>query len=202
MSNVDNESTKLQPISCVEQWFGAEFSRLDPLLQALHRQGGMLQGEVQISFGRGFAGWLGRRLAVKLGVPVGVERMRLQVQISHVDGVLHWNRCFGGAAGIPGQWMLSRFEPVGRWPQGYWLERTGLLELQLGVDVVNGAWHWVSRSFELFGLLLPAALMISSRASKRVEGGFYVFEVHMSAPLLGKLLRYEGKLSANLRAEA
>jgi Domain of unknown function (DUF4166) len=194
MHNGDRQDIALQSTACVERWFGSEFNHLHPLLQALHRHGGMLQGEVQISFGNGLAGWLGRRLARKLGVPVGVERTGLQVHISHADGVLHWDRCFGGAVNTPEQWMRSRFEPVGQWPQGYWLERTGLLELHLGVDVVDSAWHWVPRSFKLLGMPLPAALMLTSRASKRVQCGQYVFEVHMSAPLLGMLLRYEGCL--------
>ena len=53
----------------VEFWFGEGFSGLHPLLQRLHRQGGVLEGEVELATGAGLAGWLGRRLAGKLGIP-------------------------------------------------------------------------------------------------------------------------------------
>jgi hypothetical protein len=184
-------------VNPVQVWFGAEFAKLHPLLQALHLQGGLLEGDVRISYGRGLAGWLGRRLAVKLGLPAGVAHTRLQVHISHHDGVLHWDRCFGADEDAE-HWMRSRFEPTGHWPSGYWQERTGALHIELGVEVIDGAWHWKPRAFKLFGLPLPAVFMINSRASKRVEAECYVFEVHMSAPVLGMLLQYSGRLAPSL----
>jgi Domain of unknown function (DUF4166) len=198
MSTTNTSMAAITP-SPVPGWFGSKFVNLHPLLQALHLQGGQLEGEVYITYGRGLAGWLGRRLASKLGLPSGVAQTRLQVNIAHHDGVLHWDRRFGMVEGAD-HWMCSRFEPVGHWPDGYWLERTGALNIELGVDVVNGAWHWKPRAFKLFGMPLPAAFMISSHASKRVEVGHYVFEVHMSAPVLGMLLQYCGSLAPKVNS--
>ena len=191
---ITNTSTAVTTSSPVSAWFGSEFVKLHPLLQALHLHGGQLEGDVHINYGRGLAGWLGRRLAIKLGLPSGVAQTHLQVNISHRDGVLHWDRRFGCVEGTDHS-MQSRFEPVGHWPDGYWLERTGALHIELGVAVINGAWHWQPRAFKLFGVPLPSVFMVSSRASKRVEAGWYVFEVHMSVPLLGMLLRYSGQLA-------
>jgi hypothetical protein len=44
------------------------------------------------------------------------------------------------------------------------------------------------------GHAFARSAMPTSHASKRVQGGQYVFEVHMSALLPGKLLPYEGSL--------
>ncbi|WJN58007.1 hypothetical protein [Pseudomonas sp. SO81] len=52
----------------VTSWFGEHFTELHPLLQRLHREGGELAGEVEVRYGQGLAGLLGRRLANKLGL--------------------------------------------------------------------------------------------------------------------------------------
>ena len=38
-------------------WFGPHFKRLHPLLQSLHRDGGILRGQVELKVGKGVAGW-------------------------------------------------------------------------------------------------------------------------------------------------
>ena len=50
----------------VRDWFDSDFSDLDPLLQKLHVVGGELTGNIDISYGSGLAGLIGKRLAKKL----------------------------------------------------------------------------------------------------------------------------------------
>lgn len=104
----------------VTRWFGPRFEELHPVLQQLHRRGGRLIGNVKIATGNGFSGWLGRRLAKSIGIPVDKRRRGFVVEIRHTDKTLDWSRRFDNGAV-----MFSRFEPVGAWPEGYWKEESG-----------------------------------------------------------------------------
>jgi hypothetical protein len=180
------------PGNAVVEWFGPQFPRLDPLLQQLHRRGGLLTGEVRIDRGHGLADWIGGRLLRRLGLPPQLERSGFGVQISHGGGVLHWNRRFGH-----GNRLCSQFRPVGSWPGGYWIERIGRLELRLTVDVVEGGWYWRCLGVRLAGVPLPLWLFPRTTAYKRVEQGRYRFGVRFELPLLGTVLGYSGLLEAH-----
>lgn len=177
--------------SPVEQWFGPRFAALHPLLQALHREGGTLQGKVDVGVGRGLAGWLGRRIAARMGLPIA-PGAQLRVVISHDGKRLRWARHFGtGSTAVE---KVSWFEPHGRWPTGHWEERTGALLFKLTVDVEEGAWHWRLLGARWHGIPLPVALLPQSRAGKRIVDGDYEFAVEIIAPVLGPLLWYRGRL--------
>jgi Domain of unknown function (DUF4166) len=173
----------------VEAWFGEHFATLHPQLQALHREGGTLAGSVSIEFGSGAAGWIGRRLARRLGIPVEPGEHCLAVCIHSSDGALHWDRRFDTHTEF-----RSTFTPVGRFPAGYWIERSGGLHLRLGVEVIGGGWHWQPRGIRLGGLWLPMSLLPRARAYKEVVRGRYHFDVAISVLLAGQVLRYHGQL--------
>ena len=177
--------------SSAEDWLGPAFHDLHPLLQALHRQPSMLVGPVEVTFARGFAGVVGRRLAARLGVPTMPGRHDFQVNIYSVGGVLHWVRRFDRQTAFH-----SRFEPVGRHPHGHWLERSGRLSLRLGVRVEAGGWHWVHQGTRWWGVPLPQALMPTTIASKSIEDGRYRFSVAVAVvvPVLGSVMGYAGAL--------
>ena len=174
----------------VVNWFGDSFSKLDPLLQDLHRDGGKLSGVVEIAFGRGISGFFGRHLAATLGLPHSDGAHQFQVTISHQNGALHWARRFNGQTN-----MVSIFVPHGAYPEGYWSETTGALALDLGVRIEDGGWFWVQRKVRFLGLPLPIWLFPASQAYKRVKNGGYEFSVTFTLPGLGKLLSYSGLLS-------
>ncbi|GAC1031856.1 hypothetical protein thsps21_26840 [Pseudomonas sp. No.21] len=173
----------------VEAWFGEGFSGLHPLLQRLHRQGGVLEGEVELATGAGLAGWLGRRLAGKLGIPLGARRVPLRVDIHCDESGLHWNRRFADSATL-----VSLFRPVGHWPDGHWEECTGALRLALKVDTRDGGWRWVPMAAWVRGIRIPLALLPRTTAYKRIECGRYHFYVGFSLPGLGELFSYSGGL--------
>ncbi|MBU1285087.1 MAG: DUF4166 domain-containing protein [Gammaproteobacteria bacterium] len=177
-------------MSTVERWFAAGFTQLHPLLQQLHQQGGKLQGQVDLKFGRGLAGLIGARLAKQLGIPTQQARVDFQVDIHDSDNTLHWNRCFADSA-----MLFSRFQPSGSWPNGHWLESTGALKLALAVDVHQGGWYWRPLKAWLHGVRLPLWLLPRTEAYKRIEEGRYQFYVGFSLPLLGNLLSYSGALT-------
>jgi Domain of unknown function (DUF4166) len=178
-------------INLVSDWFGESFQALHPLLQQLHRHGGTLQGAVDIYTPRGFAGFIGRALTRNLCIPVNGKNHRLSVNISHHADGLHWDRCFDDAL-----WMRSTFLPIGRLPDGHWVEKTGGIALTLTVDVIDGGWHWRCLGVTLAGIPMPRWLFPSSTAYKTIENGKYRFYVGLSLPLLGTVLSYGGMLTA------
>lgn len=177
--------------NAVTEWFGPQFAQLHPLLQGLHRDGGSLHGIVHINTGHGLGALIGRRLARRLGIPLGCASCDFRVDIRHEAGALFWERQFG-----EGHHMRSVFRPVGRWPTGYWIEQTGPLGLRLTVDVIEGGWHWRCIGLRFGGLPLPSWLLPRSRAFKTVEQGRYRFVVEFALPVLGPILRYQGLLEA------
>ena len=162
-----------------ERWFGASFALLHPQLQALHLNGGRLRGPVQLSFGSGLAGVAGRALARRLGLPQQAGLATLEVNIASDAAGLHWSRRFND-----GPVFNSVFQPVGCYPDGHWVERSGRIALRLQVAVLDGVWHW--RQGDWF---MPKAI-----ASKSVTDGKYVFSVDIRFPLLGSVLAYRGEL--------
>lgn len=178
--------------SAASDWFGDDFILLDPLLQKLHNQGGTLSGVIDLEYGSGLAGFIGRWLALKLGLPILSGKVDFEVNISHTDGVLIWNRQFCNQYK-----MSSIFVPHGHYPDGYWSETTGKLTLELGVDVRDGGWYWIQRKVKLMGIQLPLWLFPSSQAYKRIKKGMYEFSVTFSLPIIGKLLSYSGFLKPN-----
>ncbi|MGO1071975.1 DUF4166 domain-containing protein [Lysobacter sp. CA199] len=183
------------PHNAATQWFGPDFQRLHPLLQALHRDGGTLAGEIDIRTGPGLAGALGRRLARRLGIPLDRPRRGFRVDIVHESARMVWLRRFDD-----GSELRSVFEPVGRYPNGHWLESTGPVRMRLGVDLDSGGWHWRLLGIDARGLPLPRFLFPRTDAYKRIERGTegerYRFAVAFSLFPFGELLRYEGALQA------
>lgn len=175
--------------SAVEAWFGDGFARLHPLLRALHRDGGRLEGPVRFRIGHGLAGLVGRRVLRRLGIDAASSEQWLAVDIRHADGALRWARRFG-----TGPEAVSWFRPVGRWPEGCWEECAGPLTLRLAVDTEGGGWRWRQIGCRLWVLPLPAWLAPGVEAGKRIEGGRYRFDVAVRLPLLGEVLAWGGHL--------
>jgi hypothetical protein len=173
----------------VEQWFGAAFAQLHPQLQALHRHGGVLRGPVQLSFGTGLAGLVGKWLARRLGIPPQAGAATLEVRIASDAAGLHWSRRFN-----QGSTFDSVFQPQGSYPDGDWVERSGPIELRLQVALIDAGWHWQQRQLRVAGIALPRWLMPTMVASKQVIDGKYLFSVALRFPLLGCVLAYRGEL--------
>lgn len=174
----------------VKNWFGAEFESLAPELRRLHINGGELEGNIQVSYGAGLAGLIGKRLAKKLGIPAPGKH-HLRVTISHLEDKLHWQREFNSK-----DKMLSTFKPSGNANSGFWLEETGPIKMRLTVDVKDGGWYWRCLKLTMFNIPIPVWLVPKSKAYKRIHQGQYQFYVGFTLPMLGKLLSYEGLLDA------
>ena len=178
-----------------ETWFGPHFQTLHPQLQALHRQGGVLRGEVNFTYGSGIAGLLGKRIAKRMGVADLTSPSAFRVEIQHTHEAMIWRRIFNDSVVCE-----SAFEPKGSYEDGYWIEKTGAVQVELGVRLTDKAWHWDCRRVLLHGIPLPSIIRPVVRAHKRIEEGIYCFSVEFSHPWLGKLFSYEGKTMMDLQA--
>jgi hypothetical protein len=174
----------------VESWFGASFALLHPQLQALHGNGGVLRGPCRVMYGKGLAGLAGKLLAKRLGIVDAGGDATLTVTIASDAAGLLWSRRFND-----GPAFASHFEPVGHFPDGYWLERSGAIKLRFGVAIEEGGWHWRQQRLSWLGIPLSGWLMPRTIASKAVIDGAYVFSVAVRFPLLGTVLSYRGSLA-------
>ena len=177
-------------MTTVEQWFGAHFADLHPLIRDLHRNGGTLRGRITVDFDNGLAGWVGRRLARRLGIAIDCAEQLLNVRIHDAADGLHWDRQFNGT-----REFRSLFVPVGSYPHGHWIENSGALKLRLHVRIVAGGWHWMPAGAQLGPIALPPWMLGSTVAYKEIIEGCYNFQVKIRLPLLGTILRYGGLLA-------
>ena len=175
--------------NAVTKWFGKDFGRLHPLLQALHRHDGTLRGPVTLWFAQGRAGAMGRRLARHLDIPDVAGQHHFEVEIGHDATTMWWTRCFNHSHTVP-----SSFRLVGSWPDGQWIETTDPLELTLTVAVVEGGWYWHVVGARLRGVPLPLSLMPRVTAYKRIEGDKYRFHAGFALPVFGEVFSYSGLL--------
>ena len=176
-------------------WFAKSFNEFDPMIQNLHKNGGELSGVVNLEFGSGIAGVIGRKFGVKLGLPNEEGEHQFKVSILHKNGALHWIREFNSA-----HKMVSIFTPYGHYPTGYWKEVTGNLTLYLGVKIVGGGWYWEQKKMKFMGFILPSLLFPSLEAYKRVNKGKYEFSVTLALPIMGKLVSYNGSLTSIIKS--
>lgn len=179
--------------SHIQDWFGEHFRQLHPLLQALHTHGGSLAGPLQLDFGTGLAGIIGKRIAKKLGVPVDAAPHQIKVFILHQADGMHWDRCFDDST-----LFKSLFVPTGNIDDGYWQESSGRITLYLTVDIIDRGWHWRCLKIKWKRISLPCWLLPRTDAYKRIEQDKYRFQVSFSLPLLGRLFSYGGLLDAHL----
>jgi hypothetical protein len=189
-------TTSEKTVVQVEQWFGAQFAELHPLLQNLHLHGGALSGMVDIQTGRGLGAFIGAALARKFSLPAAGDSHRFQVNIFHGTEGLHWHRHFDGHAE-----MKSLFVAVGALPDGCWIESTGPIRAALTVDVIDGGWYWRCLKIWVHGVRMPLWLLPRTTAFKRVEQGCYRFYVGFALPMLGTVLSYGGLLDAAIADE-
>ena len=175
----------------VENWFGDSFQLLDPLIQRLHQDDHTLYGSIHIEYAKGVAGKIGKTVSHKFGIPRSSGTSTLTVDISHTDDYLLWSRKFGDN----GKQMDSKFYPVGTYPHGGWRECTDGVDITLGVEIKNGAWHWKQKSVKIHGISTPLFTSPKVIAYKEVISGKYNFSVEVLLPGLGRLFKYSGLLT-------
>ena len=82
-----------------------------------------------------------------------------------------------------------------RRPSGWIVERFGVFDFDLEVQVGDERLELSMRGMRCCGLPLPRALWPAIEATESEEEGRFRFDVQIGLPLVGRLVRYRGWLT-------
>lgn len=159
---------------------GEAFADLPDIVRRAHSGRARLAGRVRVRRGSLLAGMI----ADALDLPRAGDAVEMTVESEHRPECMIWNRTIGGRP------FRSRFA----FEQGGLAESVGPFRLLLMLVVAEGRLHYRLTSVRLFGLRWPHWLAPRLEAWEGAADGRYQFAVEVSLPLLGRLVRYEGRL--------
>ena len=177
------ETSEFTPVFA--QGLGPAWATLPPPLQDLHRLADRRHwtGRARITRGKGR---LARLAAWAMRFPDAAEDVPVTVTMDRHPGREVWTRDFAG------QRFRSHLRPA----KGGMIERFGPLSFLIALTVNEGRLSYpVSRGWCL-GLPLPRALLPVSDTVEAVDAqGRATFDVALSHPLTGQIIRYRGWLT-------
>ncbi len=164
---------------------GGGFTQLPDVLCDLHRVLHRCRwtGRAQIMRGRGL---LARLICRVVGFPPAGQNVPVTVSMHRRGSVEHWVRDFDG----------KRFRStlsVG--DAGTVWERFGPFKFEIGLKISEGQLEYPVRRARLFGMPWPMALTPKSDTFEGVDArGRATFDVAISLPVVGHMIRYQGWL--------
>jgi NAD(P)-dependent dehydrogenase (short-subunit alcohol dehydrogenase family) len=166
------------------QALGPRFADLPPQVQALHRvmDTRVWAGEGAVTRGQGL---FARIIAGIMRFPPASERVPVQVVMQRQGDSERWTRAFG----------TRQFHSTLRWRNSVMTERFGALRFAIGLRVAEGALHYPVTKGWAFGIPIPRALLPISQATETVVDGRMHFDVALSLPWIGPIVRYQGWLT-------
>lgn len=179
-------ATEAEPV-LFQQAFGPTFNALPAPIRALHTVHDRRQwaGEAKVTRG---TSRLGRLLCRIVGFPPAVDATPVTVTIERQGGKERWLRNFGGKT------FRSVLSLSGAPGSGVVQERFGPTTFNIHLNLKDGALAYPVRSGKLFGLPLPRWLLPVSEAVEVAPDGTFRFDVEISLPGLGRIVRYQGWL--------
>lgn len=167
---------------------GAAYSRQSRAGQALHDAGpSHWKGRCTVT---GAQTLPARLLAWLFQLPAATDDAPIAVEFTASGTGELWTRRIGGRA------MRSRQFIGTRKPAGWIVERFGILDFDLLVQVADGRLTLSMRGMRCCGLPLPRALWPVIEATETEEQGRFCFDVQIGLPLAGRLVRYRGWLTS------
>jgi hypothetical protein len=144
-------------------------------------------GEASVARGEGL---LSRLVGFALGFPAASERCEVEVTKERTAHGERWTRRFDGR---PFRSYLSRRPGDGK---GILRERFGPLSFVIRLHVADDRVEWPIVSWRFLGLPIPVTLAPKSQTAEFVdEDGRFRFDVAISVPLVGPVVRYRGWLA-------
>ena len=132
----------------------------------------------------------GRLLAWLFELPAATDDAPIAVEFSASGTGELWTRRIGGRV------MRSRQFIGLRRPAGWIVERFGILDFDLLVQVADERLTLSMVGMRCCGLPLPRALWPAIEATETEEEGRFHFDVQIGLPLVGRLVRYRGWLTS------
>ena len=173
------------PGALFERVLGEDFRRLPEPIRDLHRTLGdsVWSGRASV---QGARSWAGRLTAALFGFPGEHPETPVTVRITSDGRRSVWRRRIGS----------GRFRSVLTEREGGVVERFGLLAFDLDLTVADGRLAYSVRGWRLGPVPLPRALAPVTTTHEAVDAeGRFTFDVEISAPLVGRLVRYRGRLT-------
>ena len=168
------------PENALIECMDGAFVKLPDLVQQAHRGTIRLSGTAQVERGRG----LGGLLAMIMGLPKSNPKAELVVTAWHFPDQIVWTRSFDGRV----------FESTFKKDDDFLVEQMGPLSLYLQPKCESGRLVYRLIATQIGPIALPRFLAPSMTAWETEKDGKYQFEVAVSLPLAGRLVRYSGAL--------
>lgn len=169
------------------QTMGDKFKQLPVSVRALHRidKQSVFEGRATVTRGKsplsGLAGLIFRFPKTSDDVPV-------RVVLSETDGTEIWERYFDGRRMVSRQYIGR-----GQWT-GLIIERFGPFTIAMAPVVKGRRMYLTTQGWAFAGIPLPGFLKPGGEIYESEEDGRFRFHVDICAPLIGRLVKYEGWL--------
>lgn len=178
--------TDLRP-SLYRRVLGVAYDRQSRAGQALHDAGSShWRGRCSVSGAQTLAG---RLVSWLFQLPAATDDAPIAVEFAASGTGELWTRRIGTRV------MRSRQFIGVRKPAGCVVERFGVLDFDLEVQVAQERLRLVMRGARCFGLPLPRALWPRIEATESEQEDRFCFDVQIGLPLVGRLVRYRGWLT-------
>ena len=166
------------------------FQRLDAPLRRFHALRAPVEwaGKAKVWPSANPLGWLVARL---FGFPRAASQVEVRYRRSGTVDQEHWTRTFGK------QTFRSKFFKGKGRNTGLLVERFGPIDVGVALVEDQGCLKVVPVTWALLGVPLPNALVPGDKV--RVCGGpqGYHFDIEISAPIIGRIVRYQGYLKSD-----
>lgn len=172
-----------------EAMMGEAYAELFPALQDLHRTGDgrTFAGQCTVTRGRNP---LSHVVAAIVGFPKSGKDVPATVTVTPDAKGEIWTRKFGGKT-----FQSHHSKGTGRWAR-HVKERFGPMSIHMAILEEGGKLRIATRGWSLFGLPLPKFLRPGGDVYETMDDqGRFVFHVDLTAPIFGRLCKYEGWLA-------
>jgi hypothetical protein len=130
-----------------------------------------------------------RLLAALYGFPRPGEQVPVRVCFHPRDGGEIWQRDFAGR-------KFSTFQSEGKgYADKLLVEKFGPVTFWMALVLKAGKLHLVTRRWSVFGIPLPLVWAPDSSVYEYADGDDFCFHVEVKHWLIGRIVRYEGRLA-------
>ncbi len=170
------------------QILGDAFEHLPKQVQSIHGSVNTRKwsGKAEAKQGKGL---LARGIAKLIGFPKSAPSIPVNVEMVCRDGGELWTRNFAGKT-------FSSFQSAGKGRNQYLLEeRFGLITVALALVIEGDRLFLIPRRWSLLGLPLSRFLLPAGSSFETQVNGEFCFDVEISAPIVGMIVSYRGRLN-------
>lgn len=185
-TGIRRDSARERALPLYARLLGDAWERLPDAVRSMH-DGTTVRAEGRAEIERGTHP-LARAAAWAFGFPPAGTGVPLSVSFERTRAGEIWARRFGRHA-----FRSHHAERGGRW-RHLLVERFGPVTFGVALVVEGARLHFVVRRWAVLGLPLPLRLAPVSRAWEGESDGEFRFDVDLSHPLVGRIVRYRGRL--------